>query len=110
MSTATLHGRPFTGLTITEVTRITGLERTDIYRARELAGCGVPGDFGYPHAQEVYTPQGVAKIAEALPQLGKDDAAKLLRSVLAQVREPQRSPVLGFGWLDRHERQQEASA
>lgn len=111
MSTATQPGRAFTGLSISEVTRITGLERTEIYRARELAQLGVPGDFGYPHAEEVYTPQGIAKLVEALPQIGRDTAAKLLRAALVQAREPKPAPVGGaFGWLKRHEDKQEGTA
>lgn len=111
MSTATKHGRAFTGLSISEVTKITGLERADIYRARELEQLGIPGDFSYPEGQEFYTVQGLGKLAEALPKIGKDAAAKLLRAALQQSRDPEPVPARNFfGWMDRHERQQEDAA
>lgn len=107
MSTATQHRRAFTGLSITEVTSITGLDRAEIYRARELEQLGIPGDFSYPKGEEVYTPRGIAALVEALPKLGQDAAAKLLRVALEQAREPKPAPVGGFGWLKRWQDQHE---
>lgn len=111
MSTETpQQRRAFAGLCITEVARATGLDRTEIYRAAEVAELGAPGDFRYERSEVVYTERGLKGLGEALDQLGHGVAAKALRARIAQARADAAAARRPLGWLTSWERKQESAA
>lgn len=100
--------RAFAGLSISEVARVTGLERSDIHRAAELAQLGAPGDFTYPRSEVVYTERGLSALVESLPKLGLLEAGKALAARLAQERAALAAAKRPLGWFATWERVQDA--
>lgn len=117
--TPTSTPEPFTGLTVQAVAEATGLSRGEIYQVGGILDLGAPAHFRYVDSILVYTPKGLAELAEGMQICGHGVAAGALHAVLAKHRAtpppvaeipPPSTAPEPRGWMAEHEARQEDAA